>query len=74
MSISREVNQANYDESWGFPLLDPILNLPNYRSFRKPRDTRDRENNITSLLSFQVGKQRLDTANCVSLSQIPFPY
>lgn len=52
----------------------PILSLPNYKSFRKPRDTLDRENNITSLLSFLVGKQRLDTANCLSLSQIPLPY
>ena len=50
------------------------LSLPAHLSFRKSRDTLDEGNNITSLFSFQVSKQKLDTANYLSLSQIPLPY
>lgn len=72
--ISKLRNQLNSYKWRGFPLLVPRLSSPTHRHFRKSSETLDEENNITSLLSFQVCKQKLDTANYISLSQIPLPY
>lgn len=59
----------------GISLTSPLrLSIPAHISFRKSRDTLGEGNNTTSLLSFQVCKQKLDTVNYKSPSQIPLPY
>lgn len=59
----------------GISLTSPLrLSIPTHIRFRKSRYTLGEGNNITSLLSFQVCKQKLDTASYKNPSQIPLPY